>query len=144
MDATTPQTPPTGATGEAGAEIPVRGVSFPVLQADSTPAAPAALNRFYDVKVTVTVELGRIAIPIGDLLQLGPGSIVELDRTVSEPADVMAQGVRLGRGEIIVVDDRYAVRMLQIETDHAATATDASKQSSPPTEDGQTAPSTTA
>ena len=117
MEATPKPPKSTEAEISATGDIPVRGVSFPVLQGGSESGEPATLNRFFDVKVMVTVELGRIAMPIGDLLQLGPGSIVELDRTVSEPADVMAQGVRLGRGEIIVVDDRYAVRMLQIETE---------------------------
>ena len=53
-------------------------------------------------------------MPIGELLKLGEGAVVELNRAVSEPVDVMAQAVRIASGELVVVDDRCAVRITEI------------------------------
>ena len=72
-----------------------------------------------DVPVTVTAELGRISIPIADVLKLGVDSIVELPRTISEPVDLIVQGVPFARGDVVVVGDRFAVRIREIiETKH--------------------------
>lgn len=107
----TPTLAPPSAT-----ETPVYPVEFPNVAAAQTPGGRVSLNRFYDVSMTVSVELGRVTMPIGELLQLTEGAVIELDRQVSEPVDVIAQGVRLARGEVVVVDDRYAVRITEIET----------------------------
>jgi flagellar motor switch protein FliN/FliY len=77
-------------------------------------AGPGSLNSLLDVTVTVTAELGRVTLPIGELLKLGIGSVLELGRAVSEPVDLMVQGVRLARGEVVVVDDRFAIRIQEI------------------------------
>jgi flagellar motor switch protein FliN/FliY len=83
---------------------------------DSGPAAPdASIQRFLDVSVTVTAELGRITMPIGQLLQLGEGSVVELNHPVTGPIDLVANGVRIARGEVVVVDDCFAIQIKQIE-----------------------------
>jgi flagellar motor switch protein FliN/FliY len=80
--------------------------------ATSGPAAP--LNRLLTVKVTVTAELGRVKLPISEVLKLGVGSVIQLDRAVAEPIDIMVEGVLLARGEVVVVDDRFAIRIKQI------------------------------
>jgi flagellar motor switch protein FliN/FliY len=67
-----------------------------------------------DVTVTVTAELGRVSLTIGDLLKLNTGSVLELDRLVAEPVELMVQGVRLARGEVVVVDDHFAIRIKEI------------------------------
>lgn len=74
------------------------------------------LQLLYDVNVTVSAELGRAVLPIGDLLKLGAGSVVELDRQLSEPVDLIAQGVLIARGEVVVVDDCFAIRIKEIES----------------------------
>jgi flagellar motor switch protein FliN/FliY len=83
-----------------------------------TPAAPtgasAALDRLLDVTVSVTAELGRATLAVGEVLKLGVGSVVRLDRGLSEPVDLFVQGVRLARGEVVVVDDCFAVRIKEI------------------------------
>ncbi|MBT5019763.1 MAG: flagellar motor switch protein FliN [Planctomicrobium sp.] len=89
-------------------------VDFPTATS-ATSNAKLPLNRFYDVNVTVSVELGRVEMPIGEMLQLGDGAVVELTRNVSEEVDIMAQGVRIAKGEVVVVDDRFAVRITNIE-----------------------------
>jgi flagellar motor switch protein FliN/FliY len=86
--------------------------------AELTPAVPvtgaASLDNLLDVTVTVTAELGRSTTSIGELLKLSVGSVVELDRLISEPVELMAQGVRLARGEVVVVEDRFAIRIKEI------------------------------
>ncbi|TWT43024.1 Flagellar motor switch protein FliN [Thalassoglobus neptunius] len=79
---------------------------------------------FHDVQVHVSVELGRSRMTIHELLQLGEGSVIELDRNVSEPVDIIAQGVRIARGEVCIVEDHYAVRLTEIESDANPTILD--------------------
>jgi len=90
-------------------------VEFPTAGGPQLSGAKLPLNRFYDVNMTVSVELGRVTMPIGDMLQLAEGSVIQLDRPVSQPVDIIAQGVRLARGEVVVVEERYAVRITDIE-----------------------------
>lgn len=104
---------------QSAVETPVYPVEFPSVPAAQSAVTRVSLNRFYDVSMTVSVELGRVTMPIGELLQLSEGAVIELDRLVSEPVDVIAQGVRLARGEVVVVDERYAVRITEIETAEA-------------------------
>jgi flagellar motor switch protein FliN/FliY len=78
------------------------------------PGTPGSLDRLMDVNVTVTAELGRINLPVSALLQLGVNSVLELNRSVAEPVDLMVQGVRLARGEVVVVGDCFAVRVKEI------------------------------
>ena len=93
----------------------VHPVEFPNVVAGPASGAAVSLQRFYDVNVAITVELGRVTLPIGELLKLGDGAVLELERAISDPVDVVAQGVRVARGEVVVVDDRYAVRITEIE-----------------------------
>lgn len=95
--------------------VSVHPPDFPSVAGTAASGGTLPLQRFYDVTVTVSVELGRVTLPLGELLQLGEGAVVELDRFVSQPVDLMAQGVRLARGEVVVVEDRYAVRITQVE-----------------------------
>lgn len=88
-------------------------VEFP--QVSRTRASTAMpLERFAEVSIEISVEIGRVTMPIGELLKLGEGAVVELNRAVSEPVDVMAQGVRIASGEVVVIDDRFAVRITEI------------------------------
>ena len=71
-------------------------------------------NRLRSVSVPVWAELGRVEMQIGNILQLGEGSVVSLDRAVGDPVDLVSQGVKLARGEVIVVDDCFAIRIREI------------------------------
>ena len=88
-------------------------VEFPQV-ARSRANAAMPLERFAEVNIEISVDIGRVTMPIGELLKLGEGAVVELNRAVSEPVDVMAQGVRIASGEVVVVDDRFAVRITEI------------------------------
>ena len=83
-------------------------------QAAAAANPKADLNRFNDVKVTVSVELGRASVPIHELLQLSVGTVFELNRSVDAPVELIAQGVPLGNGEVVVVDESFAIRIKEI------------------------------
>jgi flagellar motor switch protein FliN/FliY len=67
-----------------------------------------------DVTVPVTIELGSAEMYLRDILDLGPGSVVRLDRSVGEPVDVLVNGERVGQGEVVVVDDQFGVRITEL------------------------------
>ena len=74
------------------------------------------LNLILDVDVTLALEVARGRISVRELLQLAPGSIVELDRMAGEPLDVLVNGVRIARGEVVVVNDKFGIRLTDIIT----------------------------
>ncbi len=73
-----------------------------------------SMNLLRDVEMTLSVELGRTSMPVRDLLTLTPGSVIELDRAAGAPADLMVNGRLLARGEIVVVDEDYGLRITEI------------------------------
>ncbi len=72
------------------------------------------LNLILDVEVTLALEVGRARMPVRDLLQLAPGAIVELDRLAGEPLDVLVNGVRIARGEVVVVNEKFGIRLTDV------------------------------
>lgn len=99
---------------EGATEMFAQVADFSELHPSASSSAPGSLQHLLEVQVTVTAELGRITMTIGEVLKLGVGSILELDRPVSEPIDLMVNGVRLARGEVVVVNDRFAIRIKDI------------------------------
>ena len=79
-------------------------------------AQPAAKNRdlILDIPVQMTVELGRTKITIRNLLQLAQGSVVELDGLAGEPMDVLVNGCLIAQGEVVVVNDKFGIRLTDI------------------------------
>lgn len=78
-------------------------------------AGPAGdLELLADVELTVSVELGRVRIPLRDLLRLQEGSVVELDRLAGAPVDVLANGTPVARGDVVVVGDELGVRVNEL------------------------------
>lgn len=69
-----------------------------------------------DIPVQLTVELGRTKIPIKNLLQLAQGSVVELDGMAGEPMDVLVNGCLIAQGEVVVVNDKFGIRLTDIIT----------------------------
>lgn len=91
--------------------------------ADFTPlvddgAAPAesarSLELLHDVEMAVTVELGRTRMAVRDLLSLVPGAVVELDRAAGSPVDVLVNGKLIAKGEVVVIDDDFGIRISEI------------------------------
>jgi len=74
------------------------------------------LNMILDIPVQLTVELGRTRIPIKHILQLAQGSVVELDAMAGEPMDVLVNGFLIAQGEVVVVNDKFGIRLTDIVT----------------------------
>ncbi len=82
----------------------------------STNAAGNDINMILDIPVQLTVELGRTRIPIKHILQLAQGSVVELDAMAGEPMDVLVNGYLIAQGEVVVVNDKFGIRLTDIVT----------------------------
>jgi flagellar motor switch protein FliN/FliY len=106
------QTPPQPAADPAN--VVARKADFTELSPTNGGPSLGSLDHLLDVTVTVTAELGRVTRPIGEVLKYGLGAVVELNRPVAEPVDLLVQGVRVARGEVVVVEDRFAVRITEI------------------------------
>lgn len=84
---------------------------------DSQPiskAEAAKLDTILDIPVTISMEVGRSFISIRNLLQLNQGSVVELDRVAGEPLDVMVNGTLIAHGEVVVVNDKFGIRLTDV------------------------------
>jgi flagellar motor switch protein FliN len=74
------------------------------------------MDMVLDIPVRLSVELGRTKIPIKDILQLKPGSVVELDTLAVDLVDVLVNGHLIAQGEIVVVNDRFGIRLIDVVT----------------------------
>jgi flagellar motor switch protein FliN/FliY len=85
---------------------------------EPTAAAPrpasAELERLNDVTVEVSVEIGRTRMSLGDALGLGPGSVIGLHRLAGEPVDVLVNGKVIARGEVVVLDEEFGLRVTDV------------------------------
>jgi flagellar motor switch protein FliN len=79
--------------------------------------APAALERLHDVPVELAVEIGRTRMTIGETLALGPGSIITLNRLAGEPVDLLVNGKPIARGEVVVIDEEFGLRVTDVVSD---------------------------
>lgn len=75
---------------------------------------PGNFDMLLDIPLKVTVEMGRTKMALRDLLQLGPGSVVELAKLAGEPLDVLVNGKPIARGEAVMVNDKFGVRLTDI------------------------------
>ena len=87
--------------------------------AQFTPGAAAdgaehPLGAFHDVPVSITARLGKVTLPIKQVLQLRPGSVVELDRLANQPVELTVGDLVFARGEVVVVDEQFAVRIQEL------------------------------
>lgn len=128
----TASTPPAAATPAPSA--PAAAAAAPAAAAPAAPAAQSAsqsvfkplagattgsgndIDLIMDVPVQLTVELGRTRLTIKNLLQLGQGSVVELDGLAGEPMDIFVNGYLIAQGEVVVVEDKYGIRLTDIIT----------------------------
>lgn len=100
-----------GAAGPAAAGAGAPGAQIPQAR------RAAGLELLRDVEMEVTAELGRTRMTVRELLSLAPGAVVELDRTAGSPADVLVNGTLLARGEVVVVDEDFGIRITEIVVD---------------------------
>jgi flagellar motor switch protein FliN/FliY len=86
----------------------------PLVQSEPLSASGRSLDLLADVEMGVTAELGRTRMTVKDLLTMAPGSVIELDRTAGSPVDVLVNGTLVARGEVVVIDEEFAVRISEI------------------------------
>ena len=98
------ESPATAGFADAGPTQPRTGGAAPL----------GDLSMLRDVALDVTVELGRQSLTLSQMLNLTVGSVVELDRPAGAPVDIRVNGVLFGKGEVVVVDDEYAVRIIEL------------------------------
>jgi flagellar motor switch protein FliN/FliY len=82
--------------------------------ADSGPGLRAGLDLLHDVEMDVAAELGRTRMSVRELLSLAPGAVVELDRAAGNPADLLVNGRLIARGEVVVIDENFGIRLTEI------------------------------
>ena len=100
-------------------EVAVSQAEFTPLQSPaSQEAAPANLGLLYDVPLNVTVELGRTKKSVREVLELSQGSIIELDKLAGEPVDIYVNQQRIARGEVVVIEENFGVRVTEIIQPH--------------------------
>ncbi|MCB1857268.1 MAG: flagellar motor switch protein FliN [Gammaproteobacteria bacterium] len=89
---------------------------FEELEDENAPKAEGEVNldSILDVPVVISMEIGRTKIPIRNLLQLNQGSVVELDRLAGEPMDVLVNGTLIAQGEVVVVNEKFGIRMTDV------------------------------
>jgi len=92
----------------------IERAAFQNLQPSATPGGEANLDAVLDIPVTISMEIGRTKISIRNLLQLNQGSVVELDRLAGEPLDVLVNGTLIAHGEVVVVNDKYGIRLTDV------------------------------
>lgn len=105
----------TAAAAPAAPE-PAAAVFEPLAQGAGQNAMAHDIDLILDIPVQLTVELGRTKIPIKNILQLAQGSVVELDGLAGEPMDVLVNGCLIAQGEVVVVNEKFGIRLTDIIT----------------------------
>ncbi len=95
-------------------EAKIKTAVFSELQPRALPAEVANIELIMDVPLNITVELGRAKMSIQEVLELSPGSVVELDKLDGEPVDVLANGRLVAKGEVVVIGETFGVRVIEI------------------------------
>ncbi|BBO28604.1 flagellar motor switch protein FliN [Alteromonas sp. I4] len=101
---------------EGGADEDVKVAELDELSDDApiTQEEKKKLDTILDIPVTISMEVGRSQISIRNLLQLNQGSVVELDRVAGEPLDVLVNGTLIAHGEVVVVNDKFGIRLTDV------------------------------
>lgn len=103
------------AMAEAGGQA--EAVALEELQDEKAPLTSEEsrkLDAILDIPVTISMEVGRAKISIRNLLQLNQGSVVELERVAGEPLDVLVNGTLIAHGEVVVVNDKFGIRLTDV------------------------------
>jgi flagellar motor switch protein FliN len=104
-------------------QIQTEAVDYVPFEATVAPDDPGAgvaagdLSRLHDVPVDLAVEIGRTRMTIGETLALGPGSIITLNRLAGEPVDLLVNGKPIARGEVVVIDEEFGLRVTEVVPD---------------------------
>ena len=102
------------ALGEQAESEAAAAAAFNEVVDDAIPGTDVNLDVVLDIPVNISMEIGRTKISIRNLLQLNQGSVVELDRLAGEPMDVLVNGTLIARGEVVVVNEKFGIRLTDI------------------------------
>jgi flagellar motor switch protein FliN/FliY len=94
--------------------VTVKPVQFQSFEEEQVPAASASIDLILDVPLEITVELGRTNKTIKEILEISPGTIIELDKMSGEPMDILVNGKLVAKGEVVVIDENFGVRITEI------------------------------
>lgn len=100
--------------GDPTEETEVKAPDFAELKQQAGGEGAPSLDHLTDVRFDAEAILGRTVLSVGEILELGAGSVVELNRQIAEPIDLVIQGVKVASGEVVVVDDCFAIRIKEI------------------------------
>ena len=92
----------------------VQSVEFPEASGTGSTGVGTSIDILLDMNIPVTVAIGKVVIPIQRILQLSPGSVLKLDKPIDAPADLYLKNIKFATGSIVVVEDRFAVRIKNI------------------------------
>ncbi|MBF0273720.1 MAG: flagellar motor switch protein FliN [Nitrospinae bacterium] len=92
------------------------GMSTAGLDPSISELDPGKLNVLLDINLQLTVELGRSKMLINDLLQLGQGSVIELSKLIGEPLDILINDSIIAKGEVVVVNEKFGVRLTEVSS----------------------------
>ena len=106
-----PETKLEQAISEATEAVAIQANELAELGRGEASGAPIGLGGVLNVPVQVTVRVGSAQLTLAELVELGPGSLVVLDRDAHEPADIMVNGKLVARGEVVTIEEKYAVRI---------------------------------
>jgi len=101
-------------TAQEDSKTQAQSAEFSEVNATGDTGVGGSIDLLLDVNIAVTVAIGQTEIPVRRLLRLGPGSVLELDKSIGEPADLYLRDTRFATGSVVVVDGRFAVRIQQI------------------------------
>ncbi len=94
--------------------VAVQPLEFPQLHPSDESVDSESIDSLLDVSLNISVELGRKQMQIKDILGLGPGKLIELDKLAGEPVDILVNGKLLAKGEVVVVDENFGVRITDL------------------------------
>ena len=102
------------ATEQGDSKTPVQPVEFSEAVDSEDTGAGGSLDLLLDMSILVTVSIGQTEIPVRQLLQIGPGSVLRLDKSIDDPVDLYLRDNKFATGNVVVVEDHFAVRIKQI------------------------------
>ncbi len=109
-----PASPMSAGRGQAGPVVDVRPAAFQPLGGGNVGGASSPIDMIADIPVRVTVELGKTRKSVSEILALTNGSVIELDKMAGEPVDILVNGKLIARGEVVVIDENFGVRITDI------------------------------
>ncbi|ABR46839.1 flagellar motor switch protein FliN [Alkaliphilus metalliredigens QYMF] len=95
-------------------KVSVQPIQFQAFEQVSSKGVPENISTIQDVPLSVTVELGRTVKKISEVLEFGPGTIIEVEKLVGEHVDILVNGQYVAKGEVVVIDENYGTRITEI------------------------------